>query len=125
MELVTDIDQALREQTRGIEQVNLALHEMDQVVQRTAENAEQSAEASGELNQQASELREHVADLEELVDGQAKAEEELEEPSGSNWTGQAKSISSQHHVSDSSSQSTTEARPPEPVTDELDQTDEH
>ena len=72
MELVTDIDQALREQTRGIEQVNLALHEMDEVVQRTAENAEQSAEASGELNQQASELREHVADLEELVTGRQK-----------------------------------------------------
>lgn len=127
MELVTDIDQALREQTRGIEQVNLALHEMDQVVQRTAENAEQSAEASGELNQQASELREHVADLEELVDGQAKAGEELEEPSGSNWTEQVKPVSRQHSVSDSSSQSATEVRPPEPapITDELDQTDEH
>ncbi len=77
MELVTDINQALREQTKGIEQVNLALHEMDTVVQRTAENAEQSSAASGELNRQASELREHVAGMEELIGGQAKAGEEL------------------------------------------------
>ncbi len=42
MELVKGIDQALREQTKGIEQVNTALHEMDEVVQRTAANAEQS-----------------------------------------------------------------------------------
>ena len=43
MELVKGIDQALREQTKGIEQVNTALHEMDEVVQRTAANAEQSS----------------------------------------------------------------------------------
>ncbi len=73
MDLVTGIDQALREQTKGIEQVNIALHQMDEVVQRTAENAEQTAEASGELNHQACELQEHVTDLEELIGGQAKA----------------------------------------------------
>jgi methyl-accepting chemotaxis protein len=125
MELVTDIDQALREQTRGIEQVDLALHEMDQVVQRTAQNAEQSAEASVELNRQASELQEHVADLEELVDGQAKAAEESENLSGSNWTQQAESVSRQHRDGGSSGQGATETRSPEPapVTDEPDQTD--
>jgi methyl-accepting chemotaxis protein len=125
LELVTDIDQALREQTKGIEQVNLALHEMDEVVQRTAENAEQSAEASGELNHQACELREHVEELEELVGGQAKAGEELENSSGSNWTEQAKSLGHRHRVCGSSRQSTTGTRlaKPAPVMDELDQTD--
>ena len=79
MELVKGIDQALREQTKGIEQVNTALHEMDEVVQRTAANAEQSA-AAGELNEEASELQDHVAGLEDLVGGKAEEGEKLEEP---------------------------------------------
>jgi methyl-accepting chemotaxis protein len=125
MELVTGIDQALREQTKGIEQVNIALHEMDEVVQRTAANAEQSAAAGGELNEQASELRDHVADLEELVGGKAEEGEKLEKPSGSNGTEQAKSLSRRHSVRDSSRQSTTGTLPAKtvPMIEEPDQRD--
>lgn len=63
-ELVTDIDQAMHEQTGGIEQVNIGLHEMDEVVQRTASNAERSAAAACELKEQADEMRDNVAGLE-------------------------------------------------------------
>lgn len=77
---MTDIDHAMHEQTRGIEQVNIGLHEMDEVVQRTASNAEQSAAAASELKEQAAEMRDNVADLEELVG--VKQGEEPKKPYG-------------------------------------------
>jgi methyl-accepting chemotaxis protein len=67
--LVKDIDQAVREQTKGVEQVSIALNQMDEVVQRTAANAEQLAGASAELNEQAAMMHNDVAGLEKLVDG--------------------------------------------------------
>jgi methyl-accepting chemotaxis protein len=79
-ELGADIDQAMHEQTRGIEQVNTALHEMDEVVQQTASSAEQSAAAAHELKEQAAEMRDNVADLNELVG--VKQEEEPKKPYG-------------------------------------------
>ncbi|MFZ0931731.1 MAG: Cache 3/Cache 2 fusion domain-containing protein [Syntrophobacteraceae bacterium] len=81
-ELVTDIDQAMHEQTRGMEQVNIGLHEMDAVVQLTASNAEQSAAAACELEEQADEMRDSVAGLQKLVG--VKQGEEPKKPYGVN-----------------------------------------
>ncbi|HYA40688.1 MAG TPA: Cache 3/Cache 2 fusion domain-containing protein [Syntrophobacteraceae bacterium] len=68
-DLVTDIGLAMREQTKGIEQVDISLHRMDEVTGHTAASAEQLAGASAELSEQASIMRNDVAGLERLVDG--------------------------------------------------------
>ena len=67
--LVAEIAEASNEQSRGIEQVNLAISEMDKVVQQNAANAEESASASEEMNAQAAQLREYVAELVLLITG--------------------------------------------------------
>jgi methyl-accepting chemotaxis protein len=48
-ELVAEIAAASNEQAQGIGQVNMAVAEMDQVVQQNAANAEESASASEEM----------------------------------------------------------------------------
>jgi len=72
-ELVTEINLAVQEQTRGIEQVNDSLNQVDRVVQKNASYAEESAEASTDLNAQAEEMRSCVAALESLVGGQEQS----------------------------------------------------
>jgi methyl-accepting chemotaxis protein len=67
--LVAEISEASKEQSNGIEQVNLAITEMDKVVQQNASNAEESASASEEMNAQAEQLREYVGDLVALING--------------------------------------------------------
>ncbi len=54
--IMTDISTASQEQNRGIEQVNLAIGEMDQVTQRNAALVEQAAAASETLQDQAANL---------------------------------------------------------------------
>jgi hypothetical protein len=61
---------------------------MDEVVQRTAANAEELAGASDMINDQAADMRKDVAQLEELVDGNRK---ETQEPEKSAKTGKIKS----------------------------------
>ncbi len=56
-DLIAEIAAASKEQTQGIEQVNTALGQMDQVTQSSAANAEESASAAEQLNAQADELR--------------------------------------------------------------------
>jgi methyl-accepting chemotaxis protein len=68
-ELVAEISQASNEQSNGIGQVNIAISEMDKIVQLNAANAEESASASEEMNAQAEQLREYVGDLAALVTG--------------------------------------------------------
>ena len=67
--LVAEISEASKEQSNGIEQVNLAITEMDKVVQQNAANAEESASASEEMNAQAEQLRDYVGDLMMMVTG--------------------------------------------------------
>ena len=67
--LVSEIAEASKEQSNGIEQVNIAITEMDKVVQQNAANAEESAAASEEMNAQAEQLREYVGELVLLVSG--------------------------------------------------------
>jgi methyl-accepting chemotaxis protein len=67
--LVAEITQASREQSNGIDQVNLAISEMDKVVQQNAANAEESASAAEEMNAQAEQLRDYVNELVKMVTG--------------------------------------------------------
>lgn len=73
-ELVGEIAGASREQTQGIQQVNIAVTQMDKVTQANAANAEESASASEELNAQASTLKEAVQELVRLVGGSSNAQ---------------------------------------------------
>ncbi|MFC1524595.1 methyl-accepting chemotaxis protein, partial [Thermodesulfobacteriota bacterium] len=68
-QLVSEIFTSSNEQAKGIEQVNLAVSEMDKVTQGTAANAEESASASEELNAQAYHMKEIVNELKIIVDG--------------------------------------------------------
>jgi len=70
-ELVSEIAAASGEQAQGIEQVNIAVTEMDKVTQSNAAGAEESASASEELNAQAEEMKTMVNDLVAMVGGSA------------------------------------------------------
>jgi methyl-accepting chemotaxis protein len=70
-ELVGEIAAASGEQSQGIEQVNIAVTEMDKVTQQNAATAEESASASEELNAQAEEMKNFVAELASIVNGNA------------------------------------------------------
>ncbi len=69
--LVAEISQASQEQSNGIGQVNLAITEMDKVVQQNAANAEESASAAEQMSAQAEQLREYVDDLVMIVTGKS------------------------------------------------------
>ena len=67
--LVDEIAAASREQSQGISQVSKAVAEMDNVTQKNAANAEESASAAEEMNAQAAQMRDFVGDLVALVSG--------------------------------------------------------
>jgi len=71
-ELVGEIAAASNEQAQGIDQTNIAVADMDKVVQQNAANAEESASASEEINAQAEQMRAAVGDLMALVGGSGK-----------------------------------------------------
>ncbi|KIX15264.1 methyl-accepting chemotaxis protein [Dethiosulfatarculus sandiegensis] len=66
-ELVGEISAASKEQAQGIDQINRAAGEMDEVTQQNAANAEESAAAAEELSAQAESMQEFVHDLTSLV----------------------------------------------------------
>jgi len=68
-ELVAEIAAASNEQAQGIEQVNVAITDMDKVTQQNAANAEESASASEEMNAQAEEMKRMVETLAMVVEG--------------------------------------------------------
>jgi len=68
-QLVIDISAASTEQSTGIGQITTAVSQMDQVTQRNAAGAEESASASAELNSQAETLRGTVRQLTALAGG--------------------------------------------------------
>jgi methyl-accepting chemotaxis protein len=68
-ELVGEIAAASNEQAQGISQISKAVAEMDKVIQQNAANAEESASASEELNAQAMQMKEFVADMITVVQG--------------------------------------------------------
>lgn len=60
-DIVGEITAASHEQTRGIEQINLAISQMDQVTQQNAALVEQAAAASQSMQEQATELAKVVS----------------------------------------------------------------
>jgi len=68
-ELVGEITLASNEQAQGIEQVNKAVAEMDQLTQQNTANAEESASASQEMESQAEQMKAIVDQLEVIVGG--------------------------------------------------------
>ena len=67
--LINEISSASEHQATGIEQVNAAVAQMDQVTQQSAANSEESASSSEELASQASQMRNIVEDLLTMVNG--------------------------------------------------------
>ena len=67
--LVGEIAASSQEQAQGIDQVNKAMVQMDQVTQQVAASAEESASASEELNAQAVQMKDMVGELVALVGG--------------------------------------------------------
>jgi methyl-accepting chemotaxis protein len=65
--LVGEIAMAAREQAHGIQQINGAITQMDQVTQSTAAGAEQTAAAAEQMDSQAGSLQVQVAELRELI----------------------------------------------------------
>eukprot|EP00831_Metopus_contortus_P014895 TRINITY_DN16179_c0_g1_i2.p1 TRINITY_DN16179_c0_g1~~TRINITY_DN16179_c0_g1_i2.p1 ORF type:complete len:215 (+),score=19.11 TRINITY_DN16179_c0_g1_i2:160-804(+) len=59
----------IRDRSKGIEQINMAVSQMDKVTQTNAANAEESASASEEMSAQAEQMRSIVAELSKLVTG--------------------------------------------------------
>jgi methyl-accepting chemotaxis protein len=67
--LVGEIAMAAREQAHGIEQINGAITQMDQVTQSNSAGAEQTAAAAEQMDDQAANLKVQVAGLRELIGG--------------------------------------------------------
>jgi methyl-accepting chemotaxis protein len=61
--IVAEIATASSEQRQGVDQVNLAIGQMDKVTQSNASNAEESAAAAEELNAQSVTLKDAVTEL--------------------------------------------------------------
>jgi len=72
-ELVGQITTATQEQASGVDQVNHSVAQMDEVTQRNASNAQESAAAAEELGAQAATLEGIVGELTQLVGGGATA----------------------------------------------------
>ena len=68
--LISEIATATNEQAQGVEQVNIAVAQMDKVTQQNAANAQEAASVTRELSSQAEELDQVVEELINLVSGQ-------------------------------------------------------
>ena len=67
--LVAEIAKAAREQALGIEQINIAIAQLDQVAQSNSSNADDCAIAAEELDGQAEQIKEKVSGLRVLIGG--------------------------------------------------------
>lgn len=78
--LVEEISAASNEQARGIEQVNMAMADIDKVTQQFAANTEESASVSDEMNAMTDTMKNFVKELATLIEGKkgAHGEEESE-----------------------------------------------
>jgi methyl-accepting chemotaxis protein len=70
-ELVAEVAVASQEQNQGIEQLNVAVSQMDKVTQANAASAEESASAAEELRAQAEGMKETMGQLQTLVGASA------------------------------------------------------
>lgn len=84
---VGEIATASREQSNGVEQVNLAVTQMDKVTQSNAANAEETASAAEELNAQAESVQDAVLELQSLVGNRTTSSNTDSKPQ---WNGVSK-----------------------------------
>ncbi len=68
-DLLNGISRASNEQAQGVEQINVAMSQMDKLTQQNAAGAEESASAGEELSAQAQTVTGIVQDLDRLVNG--------------------------------------------------------
>ena len=73
-ELIGEVATASNEQAQGLKQVNVAVAEMDKVIQKNAASSEESASASEEMSSQAQSMMAVVSELVAIV-GQTKGSE--------------------------------------------------
>jgi methyl-accepting chemotaxis protein len=71
--LVEEVNLGSQEQVQGIEQNGKAITQREQVTQKTAANAEQSAAAAEEINAQSETLKDIVERLTAMVGGDKRA----------------------------------------------------
>ncbi|MEN8258365.1 MAG: methyl-accepting chemotaxis protein [Thermodesulfobacteriota bacterium] len=73
--LINEIASASQEQAQGFSHINTAVSEMDQVTQKNAETAEETASASEELNAQSISMKNTVREISLLIGGAMKQSE--------------------------------------------------
>ena len=78
--LVHEIAAASDEQSKGIEQINVAVTQMNTVTQQNSANAEESASASEEMAGQAESLKDLVHELTGLVNGRSREQASFRAP---------------------------------------------
>ncbi len=66
-QLVGEIATASKEQTNGVDQINLAINELDKVTQQNAANAEESAASAQQLDSMATQMHGVAAELDALI----------------------------------------------------------
>jgi len=71
-EMIAEIAQASNEQSQGIAQINTAVSHMDKVTQSNAALAEETASASEDLRIQAEQVKQAVAELMRMVQGDSR-----------------------------------------------------
>ncbi len=74
-QLISEVSAASDEQAQGIDQVNTAVSQMDQITQNVAANAEESASAGEELSSQAVQLNEMIDILAGIISGGSRIAE--------------------------------------------------
>jgi len=70
-ELIAEIASASKEQSQGVNEVNMAVGQMDKVTQSNAAHAEENASAAEELNAQVGSLQGIVSQLQAVISGGA------------------------------------------------------
>ena len=70
--LIREVTAASKEQAQGVDQVNTAVAQMDQVTQANAASSEEAASASEELSAQAAQLNDMVGELVKMVGGASR-----------------------------------------------------
>ncbi len=68
-QVVAEVSTASEEQARGIDQINIAVAEMDKQTQQIAASSEETASSSQELSSQAAEMQSVIVNLAVLVEG--------------------------------------------------------
>ena len=79
-QLIAEVSSASQEQAKGIEQIGVAVTEMDKLTQANAASAEESASASEELSAQANELNDMVNTLVSIVRGSGSSVQQMRRP---------------------------------------------